>query len=766
MQRATSWQGADLVFALVLASGAASMTPIAQAQVPGADQSAAGAARTNDADVGHIEEVVVTARRREESLQRVPISVTAIGADELESRSIQNLSAVSESTPNFTFGQQPQGGRASNVVFIRGVGQRDTLAVYDAAVGIYLDGVYMGRMQANDLDMLEIERIEVLRGPQGTLFGKNTSGGAVSIVTKQPDASADGLSGKFEITAGSRDRLDFVGSVNVPIVTDKAALQLAASRRGQDGYGERADGQDTNDADRESYRAQLLLAPTDSFSAVLSADFSHFDEANTTFKLVGVNSSIGTIGALNFFTDPDYDDTWLAPDDYFSFANGPNSSRGDLWGAAMTLTYETAWGAIKSITAYRSNELSNEIDPDQAPITVIDQFQSVDQDQLSQELQATGTAMSDRLDWVAGLYYFDEDARDVSSYNLLTPLLGNVAGFSQDLDITNQSYAAYAQGTYSFTDRLRMTLGLRYTNDDKEVTRRRPQFPTGVPLQPTTTKSRSSDAISPRAGLDYQWTPDVMTYVSVAQGYKGGGFNGRAGSLADFNEFEDETVWTYEVGLRSDLLDRTLRLNLTAFYSDYEDLQLPINGSQIVNGAPSPFSSIVNIPKSRITGGELELVYVPLPGLTLSGGLGVVNAEYRELPTDPRFVAAGTIDLDNEFPNTPEVTWNVGAEYGTYVSDALKVTGRVDYAWKNTIFYNPENTPFLRQPSYGVLNARLTFALEDSGWSLGVFGTNLTDERYFVGGYDDAQSPSPALGFAIVNMAAPREWGVSAQLRF
>ena len=253
------------------------------------------------ADLMNID-IIVTPRKHEESLQRVPLSISAVSTDELERRSIDSLSELGQSTPNFTFGQQPQGGRSSNVIYIRGVGQRDTLSTYDSAVGIYLDGVYLSRMQGNDLEMLEIERVEILRGPQGTLFGKNTSGGALSVITRQPDLAAKDVTGRVQLIAGSRERFDLLGSANIPLAAGKAALKLAGVQRKQNGYGHRIDGGDMNDADRNSLRAQFLVEPFSRFTALLAADRTHFDESNAMYKLVGVNTSIPTIAALNAFT--------------------------------------------------------------------------------------------------------------------------------------------------------------------------------------------------------------------------------------------------------------------------------------------------------------------------------------------------------------------------------------------------------------------------------------------------------------------------------
>jgi iron complex outermembrane receptor protein len=755
---------------IILGYLGATPASMAQSESTAAALRANAAASREDAR-GALEEVVVTARKQVESLQKVPLSVVAVSGEQLERRSIENLGDLGQSTPNFSFGEQPQSGRVGGVAFIRGVGQRDPISAYDPAVGTYIDGIYMGRMYANNLDMMEVERVEVLRGPQGTLFGKNTSGGAISIATKQPDTSA--FSGRIQVTGGSRDRLDVVGNVNIPLVADRLALQVAGARLTQGGYGERVDGQELADIDRAAARAQLWFQPTQKFSALLSGDWTQLDERNSSLKLVDTNPGIAPLAALNAVIDPDYDDRWLSPRDYFFNATGPNSARGTLRGASLTLEYDAGWATLKSITAYREMDVHNDEDPDGAPIEVLNKFENAVQDQFSQELQAAGSVFDDRLEWVAGLYYFHEGIDQWESYNLLTPLFQGTRDFARRSPIENDSIAVFAQGNYKLTDRLRITAGLRYTQDEKKIQSTQfggiqsTQFgANGVVQFATPVGKHSSDAVSPRLGLDYQWTPQVMTYVSVAQGAKNGGFNGRVGRLTDFTEFDDEVVWTYEAGLRSDPFDGRVRFNVTAFYSEYSDLQLQISGSTVVNGAPASFGVITNIPKANIRGGEAELIVAPLRGLTLTSGLGLTYAKYTELPTDSKFVASRVINKESKFSNTPEVSYTLAAEYATAITDAMDITARVDYAHKSRIYYNAENTANVVQSPYGLLNARLTFEHAPSGVAVSLFGTNLTDEAYIVGGFDDAANPTPGLGFSIVSQAPPREWGVSAQVRF
>lgn len=705
------------------------------------------------ADEGtQIEEVVVTSRRREENLQDVPVSVQAFTASNLQMRSLDSLTAVGQNTPNLTFGEQAQSGSSASVVYIRGVGQADTLAAFDPGVGIYVDGVYLGRMTANDLDMMDIERIEVLRGPQGTLFGKNTNGGAISIVNKKPDVSADGVSGRFEVTGGSRNRRDAVANANIPLSRDVAALQVAVARRSQDGYSTRVDGEQQADKDRWNGRIALLLKPSEDFEVLWNADVSSFNQGSSAYRLVAVreDSVVPTIYAA--FTNARYDNRWVSNSDYFSNGTGPNVNDGKLWGTSLTLTWDREWATVKSITSYRHSDIDSQIDPDGSPNTVLDVLESVRQHQFSQELQLTGEAFDDRLKWVTGLYYFNESALDKNDFNVALEFFGGAANFNQYLDIENISYALYSQGTYELTDKLNLTVGARGTYESKQVKREQAG-------QQTVAPSGNWTSFLPRVGLDYRWSDELMTYVSAAQGNKSGGFNGRAASVAEFNRFDPEKVWTYEVGMRSDWLDRRVRLNATLFYSRYSDMQIQLNASVTdpVTGQPVPFTIVGNIPSTEIKGAEVELTVVPVAGLELGANAGLADGKYK------RLIPGAPVTTDDEFLNTPKVSYTLSAQYAADIGSST-LTGRIDYSHKSLIEYDYGNSDLVDQPAYGLLNARLTLGVANTGLSFSLFGLNLTDEHYALAGHDDHQGGT--LGFVLQQMGAPREWGLSAQYKF
>ena len=619
-----------------------------------------------------LETVIVTARKQEESLQRVPVSVVAIGGDELAKKSLDNLADIGQSVPNFSFVGTGTGGRDAGIIYIRGVGQGSAGINFDPAVGVYVDGVFLSRPQANDVDMLDVERVEILRGPQGTLFGRNTSGGAVNITTRQPDLS--GLFGQLLATGGSRDRVDVAGSVNIPLASDKAALLITGARLKQDGYGEREDGQTLGDTDRYMGRAKLLLKPMDELSLTLEADGLRYDETNAVTRLVAINPAAQAPFVINAFTPLPFDDRWIPSDDFFSYGTGPNSSRGKVWGTSLTANYDAEPVTLKSITAYRGFSIHSDYDVDTSPIQIFDFMGAARQHQFSQELQASGNSFGDRLNWVGGLYYLHEVA-SAPTYYLILQALDPSCGFCSGSIVhqTTSSYAAYGQGSYGITEALKATLGLRFTHDRKEFHGSNVTYPALAVTAPIPKQRQNWDDVSPRLGLDYQWTPDVMTYVSAAKGYKGGGFNGGIPSTISNQQYDPEVVWTYEVGLRADLLAQRLRFNVTAFYNDYSDLQMQIGGAVTdADGNPAPFSITDNIPKVKVTGAEVELTAVPFEGLTLTSSLGITDAKYKRLPTNSLWESAGsvggTVSTSTNFPFTPQVSYAVGAEYATHVA--------------------------------------------------------------------------------------------------
>jgi iron complex outermembrane receptor protein len=718
------------------------------------------ASAVDDEPTDRLEEVVVTARKREENLQVVPISVAVYSADDLKQQSVAKLSELGQIAPNFFVGQQVQSGNSAGQLYIRGVGQHDTNSTFNPSVGLYVDGVYVSRATADDLATDDVERLEVLYGPQGTLFGKNTNGGAVNIVTKSPDLASSVPSGTAEIQAGDFRRFDALATLNLPLVPNTSALLISAERRSQEGYSQRADGEQQANQNRSSARAQLLFKPSASFDAALRVDVTRIDEYSGAYKLVEVRSASTVPQLYAAFTPYRYDNRWLTDSDFTYNGTGPNKNAGTVGGTSLTLSWEQSWGTVKSITAFRRLDIESDFDPDGSPLSVLDVFNTIQQHQLSQEVQVTGNGLNGRLDWVGGFYYFRETVQDNQPANVALEYFHGTANFDPQSHVNNQNYAAYGQSNFPLTDKLKLTLGARVGQDQAEVGRVQVNYPIPTIEQPYVRKSADWTSFLPRLGLQYQWAPELMSYVSAAEGSKTGGFNGRAGSVSEFNGFQPEKVWTYELGLRSDWLDRRLRLNATAYYSVYTDFQILLNSSVTdpTTGQPVAFSFVGNMPKASIRGGEASVVVLPLEGLTIFGGLGITDGKYiRVLPGAP-------VSTSSQFVDAPRITATVATEYLIPWGGSRQWVGRLDYIHKSTIQYDYGNSPLVAQRPYGLANARLTLNMADSRAAIFAFVTNLTDVHYAVGGLDDG--PNGSLGEVVKLMGAPREWGIGAHYRF
>jgi iron complex outermembrane receptor protein len=708
----------------------------------------------------HLDEIVVTARKRDEALQQVPMSVTALTAAELQSRSVERLSDLGQLTPNFFYGQQVQSGSSAGQLYIRGVGQHDTNSTFNSSVGLYVDGVYISRATADDLSLGEAQQVEVLYGPQGTLFGKNTNGGAVSITTAKPDVNATESGIRSELSTGSFRALHASADFQVPLVPHVAALELSVARHTDEGYGRRADGQREANQNRSSARAQLLVRPADDMEAVLRLDAGRNNEHSGAYKLVAVRAA-STIPQLYASDTPyRYDDRWLTGGPLDSNATGPNRNAGTVAGASFTLGWSQHWGTLKSISAYRRLSVESDFDPDGSPLSVLDVYNHVSQQQLSQELQATGTSLSGRFDWVVGLFYFHETIQDNQPANVALEYFQGSANFDPQLHIINANSAAYTQVNLAVWRQLRLTIGGRIGYDSADVGRVQVDYPVPTVEQPYMRRSASWTSFLPRVGVQYQWTRDLMGYVSVSEGSKTGGFNGRAGSVAEFNRFSPEKVWTYEAGLRSEWLDRRLRFNATGYFSAYTDFQILLNSSVTdpATGNPVPFSFVGNIPRASIRGAELTLAGLPTPGLRLEAALGITAGRYeRILPGSP-------VTRDSQFVDAPTVAISGSAEYAWPLPHQQQLTARVDYIHKSAIQYDYANSPLVEQRPFGLVNARFTWLTPYPSLTLYAFGTNLTDVHYAIGGLDDGAGGS--LGEVIKLMGRPREWGLGAQLRF
>ena len=762
--------------ALLLAGAAiASLPATALAQDSAAEQQpsspAADAAEQAAEETG---DIVVTARRTEEKLQQVPASISAFNERALDRIQATDPTGLQGAVPNLNIVQGRGSSNAMNI-YIRGIGQPDALQTFDPAVGVYVDDVYLSRIRGTQIDLLDLDRVEVLRGPQGTLYGKNTIGGALKFVTRKPgrDARVNG-----SLALGSYDQFELKASMSAPI-SDTLAGGVAVLRSKRDGFVEdAADDREYNDKDTIAGRAALAFTPSSTVRVDLSADYSHDDASlNVGQPLNSLTFLIGGGVLLPLPSNPD-------PDDYDfegrTTPGLPNSTKLTHWGLAGTVAVDfTDSLTAKSITAFRKLETDDYVDIDATQKEVGDVFVGVDQKQLSQELQLM--LDTERLTGVAGLYYLKEQIeshQEAFADDLIGPLLGNPTFLRTiDDDLETTSYAAYANASFAITPELRLSAGARYTHENKEYFRTTSTF-SSLPLLTSVAPfvfdvEDDWSNFSPMASLDYQFSPDVMIYARVAKGFKSGGFNGRANSVAERTQYEPEKVTSYEIGLRSTILDDTLRFNLTGFYNDYKDFQARVagTGTDPVTGLPSPVLAVINAGKLKITGVELETAWTPIREILIDAQVGYLNADYKEFD-DVRFPGGSRAFQTPAF--APKWTARLGAQYSFDLGGRGSITlgGQTRYKSRTalavdntTISTNPANVVEIEglfQPGYWLHDARIVWEDPAKHFSVGLYGNNLAHKSYKTDGQDFSSIGS----IRTVYYGAPRTFTLRLTARY
>jgi iron complex outermembrane receptor protein len=730
--------------------------------ISGAPLPAGAQADTAAVGPGGLEEIVVTARRREESLQTAPVSVAAFTAAALERQGIDTLMDLGSHVPNLSMISGQGGGATQTQVSIRGVGQSDFILTSDQSVGLYVDGVYLPRSLGAALDLIDIERIEVLRGPQGTLFGRNTTAGAIQIISAPPE---DAFLAKAELTTGSFDRLDFKGSLNMPL-GERIASRISLASLNQDGYGTRLfDNTEGADTDVLAGRAAFRTELTDSLQADLILDYSRKRGYAGLERLVNIDPSDPNLAFYNSTLVsqglPPADERFITSDVHTTLAGSRNQDDNEMGGASLTLDWSGAALRFKSITAWRTLEVQSGYDFDGTPYPLAEQALNLDQEQISQELQLSGDALGERLQWMTGLFYFGEDAQDLQDVPFYQPLVATgdgsfvrvPGGFSLISFISQdtRSYAAYGQGTYRFTEKWSATAGLRYTDEKKTLAS---YLITGAFVRPPGTVSESWSDLSPRLGLEYRISDRAMTYVSASRGFRSGGFNGRNISPDPPQSYDPETIWAYELGLKTETDNRRLRFNSAVFYYDYSDFQGLTLGS---------FSGLVinvgNIAKVEMYGAEFDLAARPTEALQLSLAAGYTHHDIAEVEPGAQI----TIRPDTRLVNAPEWTATAAIDYTVGAGKAGAIDLHLDYGWKSDIEFFLPNFPDEGQDAYGVLNARVGFAPAGRSWRVEVFGSNLLDEEYRVFAENGTPLGVPA---TTAVYARPREWGARFKIEF
>jgi iron complex outermembrane receptor protein len=745
-----------------------------------------------------IESVIVTARRRAESLQDTPVAMTALSADALERQQITGTTDLDKIAPNIQFHSYGTltGNNSAAQVFIRGIGQTDATPAVDPGVGVYIDDVYMGRAVGAAMEFRDIANVQIVRGPQGTLFGRNTIGGAVLLTTNEPGTDAGN---SVRVGLGEDNLREAFGAFDLPLGGDWSA-RLALGMKQRDGYVTRVfDGKDLGDENMRTGQVAVRWQPSDAFKLTLRGDYTKEDENGSPFVFREMNEGATFVGAASIAAGcPDILDPFPPPllvgptadprcgndaQALGEFTNGgtyPASSTLENRGFSLVANWELndTW-SLKSITSDRRLEWTGTRDADNTPLLMLHTNYRSESEQFSQELQAVVDA--DRLDGVVGVYYFDEDSFD----RLLVPL-GN-PGTSYDtqrVSMDTEARAAFTEWTFKFTDALSATAGIRYTKETKglqsimfnvsPVTAAEPPAPsalcpfagppptqTGCLFLTTNRFEREFSATTKSASIQYRFNEKVMTYLSWSEGFKSGGFNQRYNAAPPGNapiSFGAETAESFEIGVKMDPL-ATLRINLAAFSTDYDDIQMTYR----LGVVPLLFNAGV----ASIDGGEMELEYAPTEDFRLDMSLGYLDAKFDSITPPPPFgpvTPTATATLDSRLPFTPEWQGHVGLSYTFHPRANWSLTPRADLSYTDEQFFDAGNSPEIAQDeAITLLSASLTLASDDDKWRFVLGAANLTDELYPVAG---TSSLTTASGYSEIIYARPRTVSLSVTRNF
>jgi iron complex outermembrane receptor protein len=796
--------GTAAVAALFATSAIAQPNPPAPA---GTDAPTTNDATTQaQAATGSDQTIYVTARRRSELLLNVPVAVSAYSGEQLNRQGALTITEVAKTTPNVTL-KVSRGTNSTLTPFIRGVGQQDPVAGFEQGVGVYLDDVYFNRPQAAVLDIYDVDRIEVLRGPQGTLYGRNTIGGAVKFVTKR--IRDDGPHMSVRTNLGTHNQADFIISASAPL-TKGVLFGVAGARLSNGGYGKNlTTGLSNYNKDVLAGRASLELIPSDRIFFRVTGDYIIDDSNPKGGHRLFPNLCATVAGGCG------------AAAGSFPVLSNVYDTRGGLadptqrvraGGVALHAEADLTDGLkLRSITAYRKDVGYTPIDFDATPLIDVDVPAIYRNKQFSQEFQLV--VDKGALQGVAGVYYLNARAFDEFDVRLYTSLPGLTA--STLGNIHTRAWAAFADFTYNFSPQWAVSLGGRFTNDKRSAyilsqTRLgggQPGlggvngFGVGTVLPPTTTNftgSRTDKAFTPRASINFKPNADHNIYLSYSRGFKGGGFDPRGKGINaktqayqdvyNFITFKPETVDSYELGWKAALFDRRLQLATAIFDAEYKDVQVPGSAACTVNGQPNFCGTTTNAGAARLRGVEVEAnarlaqsLATPGDRLTFAGSLGYLDGKYTKFITQVAGLGPTDVASNRKIQNTPKWTMSGTLDYDTPLAG-----GRLDLnttvAYRSFARQFEFAIPYLDQPGYALWDANLVWRSAGNRYELGVHGKNLTDKRYIIGGYNymlpDAITSSPIFvnglplpvlgktGVATAFYGPPREVFVTAAVNF
>ena len=704
-----------------------------------------------------LEEIVVTVRKREENLQEVPISISAYNAALLANKGVTRLRDLEFSVPNMTFTDQ---GNAFGGFGIRGIYTLVRSIGVESGVSVYVDGVYQGRNSNANIDVIDVERIEVLKGPQGTLFGRNTISGAVNIITKQP---SDEFEGKVKASYGNLDRIGVNLSLSGPIVKDTLYASFTGSHYERDGFTQNLfNGQDLDNEDRQSGRLNLHYLPNEDLEINFSLD-GFKDRGDTPRGGYLISNTPGRFWGV----DAEFAQT--SDPRVTSLDNAPSRGIGifeerDIWGTSLSANYSLDNGyTLTSITSYREGDFETASDFDGTGAEVAGGTTGSDSNQFTQELRISSPdsmkfgSLPGDFDYVAGFYYLYQDT---SAFLLGTigagclqstcprSSLPGPSTFGPLSTVKTNSWAIYLNTSWHLTERLTFTAGLRYTSEDKDLDfRQEPAVLIGIPAIPQIALETSDTDVSPMFSVSYQLMDDVNVYGTISRGFKSAGFNADVVGNANL-AFNSETVTSYELGFKSLLLDRRVKLNGAVFFQDYEDLQV----QQFIG----PVQQVTNAAQAEIFGLEVELDARLTDYLDITFGMGYVDAEFEDFPgANP----AGDNFAGNKLQAAPKLTGNAALQYTNRINATTELLVRGEWTFRGEQFFQVDNAPFTRQGGYSLFNARAGLSFMDGKYALALFADNISDKVY-------GTNRLGFLGTQLGHWGAPRTYGAEVSISF
>lgn len=725
----------------------------------------AGAASAQDGVAATVEEIVVTAQKRSENLQDVPVSVTAISGDSLADRGVTNVLSLNNLAPGL---RVSSGDAAANPkIFIRGVGLSDFNPNSSSGVGVYMDGVYIGSPLAQMAGFFDLAQVEVLRGPQGTLYGRNTNGGAINVTTKRPTQS---MTADASIEYATYNAVNAMVAVGGPIIQDTLAFRVAAQYVADDGVTyNRVTGDDVNATEYWAGRASLLYTPNSDFEVLAQVNrFVNRGDATqpqhrALFPATAAATGPDGFCAPGFYSSGQCTDLFgyadTDNDDHAGDYNQQGKDKIDLFGASLQATWNLGSVSLVSVTAWQWAHRNAFENTDVSPLQMIEINYLSRQQQFTQELRLQSNDTAARLKWVVGAYFMDEVVKDATQQDTLRDyrpffvspsnptgfdLANSIAVFGHPYTQKTQGYALFGQADYALSDRLIATVGLRWSADDKKFDYRSTAEGSIVLL--ASQQSKTFSDWSGRLGLRYELTPDANIYATYNRGYKSGGFfGGIATSPSEIEPYDNETLDAFEVGLKSELFDRRVRLNLSAFYYDYQDQQ--VFAQALRNGLT--VLVLDNAASSKVYGAEAEITARPTQNLEFNAGLSLLNAKYGDYQSE------GQDFTDNRLPQSPKVTLNMAATYTVPLASGASLVANADAAYSSKIYFDNSNAARLSQDGVWIAGAQASWRSPDEAIEAGVFARNLFNETYTV-----SISNIDSLGEDLMTLNRPRSLGV------